>query len=64
MPSNNNNYDGPFPKSVFPESVFPRRIFRWMGDDEDTQETQVAVKETSPKFPWETEEDEALSKVF
>lgn len=50
---NQNTDNGPFPKSVFPESVFPRRIFRWMGDDEDTQEVQTPVKTDSPQFPWE-----------
>lgn len=58
MSSHNNNDSGPFPKSVFPESVFPRRIFPWMGDDDDTQETQDNVGETRRKAPWEKEEDE------
>lgn len=56
--SSNNNYDGPFPKSVFPESVFPRRIFPWMGDEEDTPEAPSQPIETRTKLPWEPEEEE------
>lgn len=57
MTPGNSDDSGPFPKSVFPESVFPRRIFRWMGDDEETQTQQTPVKADRPKFPWEVEED-------
>ena len=35
-------YDGPFPKSVFPPSAFPRRIFPWMGGNDDEDESKPA----------------------